>query len=255
MVRRALVVSIAIVAVRPAAADDAARADDRVRALGTSGRYAHGGGLDGGALELWWREPVAGGLWAEGAAGVLIGTLHGRTTATLSNPVIAIGARRSRRATVRLALTLPGASRRGDAGALASALAADHPIDPSRFAPDATTVAGGLALTRRGGRGYLRAELAAAWTFRPEAASLPLLHVDLSGAVTLARGLALTAGFRSTAYILTSAGGEEFVHVLALGACLDAGAISASAALEAPIDGAARDAGLLMATATFALRR
>lgn len=237
-----------------AAADEPARDDDRVRAVGVSGRYAHSADLDGGGLDGWWREPVAGELWAEATVGVLVGTVRGRTTATLANPVVALGGRMSARTTAGLALTLPAASTRGDAGLLAATLAADHAIDPSRFAPGASTIAAGFAQTRRGALGYLRAEVSLAWTFRPQAPSLPLIHADVSGAVAIARGLDLTAAFRSTGYLLTTAPGEDFVHVLALGVTVDAGATTTLLALEAPVDGAARSAGLLMATATIAVR-
>jgi hypothetical protein len=254
-VRRALALLAAVAASAGLArADDPARQDDRLRAIGTTGRYAHGADHDGGAIDVWWREPVAGGLWAEGAIGVLVGTLHGRTTSTLANPVVALGTRLSARSTVRLALTLPAASTRGDAGALAAALAADQPTDPSRAAPGASTIAAGFAQTRRRSLGFVRVDVYAAWTFRPGGPSLPLLHADLSGAVAIARGLQLTAGFRSTAYLLATSPDEDFVHVLALGATLDAGPTTTSIALEAPIDGAARTAGILMATATIAIR-
>lgn len=255
VVRRALAVVVLSCGIGAARADQPARHDDRVRAIVVAGRYAHGADHDGGAIDLAWREPVAGGLWAEAAVGVLIGTRRDRTVATLTNPVATLGLMLSPRSTVRLALTLPAASARGDAGTLAAALAADHPDDPSRFAPGATTIAAGVAQTRRRSLGFVRADLRAGWTFRPDVASLPLLHADLSGGVAIASGIQLTAGFRSTAYVLASTDGDDFVHVLTLGVTVDAGATTTALALEAPIDRAARAAGLVMATASIAVRR
>jgi|GEM_PF-3488302 len=253
MLRRALVATIVVGGAR-AHADEPSRQDDRVRTVGTTGRYVHGADHEAGTLDVWWREPIADRLWAEGAIGVMLGTWRGATTATLANPVVAIGARGSARSTVRLALTLPAASQRGAPGALAQRLAGDHPNDPSRFAPGASTIAAEFAQTRHGRLGLVRADLGLAWTFRPGQASLPLLHADVSGAVAIASGVELTAGFRSTAYLLADTPGEDFVHVLTLGVTLEAGPATTALALEVPVDGAARTAGLLMATATIGLR-
>ncbi|MEZ4400350.1 MAG: hypothetical protein R3B06_10050 [Kofleriaceae bacterium] len=242
--------SVALVVAAVLAARPVAAAPTPGRGAGASGSYLHTRGLDGGAVAVWWREPLGRAVTVDGTLGVAIGTGADRTTAaTLTNPSVAVGAPLAAGTTGYLRLTLPAASRAGAAGRLATALAAARLIDPAPWQPRTTTLEAGLGRRWRRGLGEVSLDAGLAWLAVTDASDLPLVHVDAAGAVALARGLALTARVRTTAYVLAADKREGFVHTLAVGARLRAGPAEVDLAFEVPVDRADRAVDTLAATA------
>jgi hypothetical protein len=101
---------------------------------------------------------------------------------------------------------------------------------------------------RRGHRRRRRVAL------RGDRAALPLLHVDLAGAVALTDTVGLTAGFATTSYALVEPRDETFVHTLALGGRYRDRHVTVDLALEVPVDARDRAVDTLMATAAVAWR-
>ena len=230
-----------------------AAADDHARAAGAAGEYTHAAALDGGAVLAWWREPLGADLAIDGALGVVIATHAGTTAASLTNPRV----RARYRATVALALslelTLPAASRRGDGGAVAAAMAAAHRDDPAPWLAGGTTLAAGLHRRWPGPRGELAFDAGFAWTVRADAADLPLVHVDASGAVRLLPATELTARLRTTGYGLVADSAEDFVHTLALGARYRDRCRTIELALEVPVDDVDRAADVVRGTVALTM--
>ena len=84
--------------------------------------------------------------------------------------------------------------------------------------------------------------------------ALPLVHVDLAGAVALTDTVGLTAGFATTSYALVEPRDETFVHTLALGGRYRDRHVTVDLALEVPVDARDRAVDTLMATAAVAWR-
>jgi len=231
-----------------------AHADDAGRAAGATGGYLHTAGLDGGTAAVWWQEPLGAALTIDGAIGVAIATTAASTAATLANPHVRARYRLAAPTWLELALTLPAASRRGDGGAVATAMAAAHRADPTPWLAGATTLAagGGRRWANRLGEVTVTAGLAVA--LRADRAALPLLHVDLAGAVALTDTVGLTAGFATTSYALVEPRDETFVHALALGGRYRDCRVTVDLALEVPVDARDRAVDTLMATAAVAWR-
>lgn len=246
---RAVLAVLAVVSALAATA----RGDERARAAGAVGEYTHAAALDGGAVLAWWREPLGADLAIDGALGVVIATHAGTTAASLANPRVRARYRASTALALSLELTLPAASRRGDGGAVAAAMAAAHRDDPAPWLAGATTLAAGLHRRWPGARGELALDAGVAWTLRPDDADLPLVHVDASGAVHLAAATELTAGLRTTGYGLVADSDEDFVHTLALGARYRDRCRTFAVALEAPIDDADRAADVVRVTVALTM--
>lgn len=231
-----------------------ADADAGGRAAGASGAYLHTAGLDGGVAAAWWQEPLGGALTIDGAIGVVIATTAGTTAATLTNPHARARYRVAPTTWLDLTLTLPAASRHGDGGAVAAAVAAADRIDPAPWLAGATTLAAGGARAWTNGLGELTVAAGVALTLRGDAPALPLLHVDLAGAVALTDTVGLTAAFATTSYALVDPRDETFVHALALGGRYRDCRITVDVALEVPVDARDRAVDTLMATAAVAWR-
>ena len=133
-------------------------------------------------------------------------------------------------------------------------MAAAHRDDPTPWLARATTLAAGGGGRWANRLGEVSVAAGLALTLRTDADALPLVHVDLAGAVALTDTVGLTAGFATTSYALVEPRDETFVHTLALGGRYRDRHVTVDLALEVPVDARDRAVDTLMATAAVAWR-
>lgn len=224
-----------------------AAADER--SAGATGEAVMSDAVRGGVVGVSWREPLGERLAVDGRLGVALATRDGATAATLTNPQVALRWASAPSTILTLALTVPAASRDGDSGAVASAMAAAHRIDPAPWLARTTTVEAALERSWRRPLGSLRLRGAAAWLARTDADDLPLVRLDADGAAALTDRIELTAAFHTTSYLLVEPRTDAFVHTLALGARYRDRRLTVEAAVVAPVDAAERAIDTIGATA------